>query len=68
MFPDLPVGIGDPVERLENIRGQMAGLKESKMAVGGDALAQMAGFAPPMLLAFGTRLAVFCRKRSRSTP
>ena len=57
MFADLPVGIGDPVERLENIRGQMAGLKESKMAVGGDALAQMAGFAPPMLLAMGTRLA-----------
>jgi diacylglycerol O-acyltransferase len=57
MFPDLPVGIADPVERLENIRRQMAGLKESKMAVGGDALAQMAGFAPPMLLAMGTRLA-----------
>jgi diacylglycerol O-acyltransferase / wax synthase len=57
MFPDLPVGIADPVERLENIRRQMDGLKESKMAVGGDSLAQMAGFAPPMLLALGTRLA-----------
>ena len=57
MFPDLPVGIADPVERLENIRQQMDGLKESKMAVGGDSLIQMAGFAPPMLLAMGTRLA-----------
>ena len=38
MFPDLPVGIADPVERLENIRLQMDGLKESKMAVGGDSL------------------------------
>jgi len=57
MFPDLPVGIADPVERLENIRQQMDGLKESKMAVGGDSLIQMGGFAPPMLLAMGTRLA-----------
>ena len=43
MFPDLPVGIADPVERLENIRQQMDGLKESKMAVGGDSLIQMGG-------------------------
>jgi diacylglycerol O-acyltransferase / wax synthase len=57
MFPDLPVGIADPVERLENIRQQMDGLKESKMAVGGDSLIQMGGFAPPILLAMGTRLA-----------
>jgi diacylglycerol O-acyltransferase len=57
MFPDLPVGIADPVERLKNIHAQMDGLKESKMAMGGDALVQMAGFAPPMLLAMGTRLA-----------
>jgi diacylglycerol O-acyltransferase / wax synthase len=47
MFPDLPVGMADPAERLENIRQQMDGLKESKMG----------GFAPPMLLAMGTRLA-----------
>jgi WS/DGAT/MGAT family acyltransferase len=57
MFPDLPVGIADPVERLENIRQHVDGLKESKMAVGGDSLIQMGGFAPPMLLAMGTRLA-----------
>ena len=56
MFPDLPVGIEDPVERLENIRRQMDGLKESKQAVGGDALVQLAGWAPPTLLALGTRL------------
>jgi WS/DGAT/MGAT family acyltransferase len=57
MFPDLPVGIADPVERLDNIRQQMNGLKESKMAVGGESLIQMAGFAPPMLLGLGQRLA-----------
>jgi diacylglycerol O-acyltransferase len=57
MFPDLPVGVADPVERLDNIREQMDGLKESKLAVGADGLMQMTGFAPPMLLALGTRLA-----------
>ena len=68
MFPDLPVGIADPVERLENIRRQMDGLKESKMAVGGDSLVQMAGFAPPMLLALGTRLAGRVPQRSTRSP
>jgi diacylglycerol O-acyltransferase len=57
MFPDLPVGVADPVERLDIIRRQMDGLKESKSAVGGDSLVQMTGYAPPMLLALGTRLA-----------
>jgi diacylglycerol O-acyltransferase len=57
MFPDLPVGVADPVQRLEMIRKQLDGLKESKMAVGGDSLIQMSGFAPPMLMALGTRLA-----------
>jgi diacylglycerol O-acyltransferase len=57
MFPDLPVGVPDPVKRLELIRKQLDGLKESKMAMGGDSLIQMSGFAPPMLMALGTRLA-----------
>jgi WS/DGAT/MGAT family acyltransferase len=57
MFPDLPVGVADPLRRLDIIRAQMDGLKESKMAVGGDSLAQMSGFAPPMLMALGARLA-----------
>jgi WS/DGAT/MGAT family acyltransferase len=57
MFPDLPVGIEDPVERLQDIQRQMHVLKESKMAAGADSIMQIAGFAPPMLLAMGTRLA-----------
>ncbi|HEY8740071.1 MAG TPA: wax ester/triacylglycerol synthase family O-acyltransferase, partial [Candidatus Dormibacteraeota bacterium] len=40
MFPGLPVGIQDPVERLAAIHRQMDGLKESKMAVAGDSLVQ----------------------------
>ncbi len=57
VFARLPVGIEDPAERLADIRRQMDGIKSSKQAVAGDALAQLSGFAPPMLLALGSRLA-----------
>jgi diacylglycerol O-acyltransferase / wax synthase len=57
VFARLPVGIEDPAERLDAIREQMDGLKSSKQAVAGDALTQLSGFAPPMLLALGSRLA-----------
>ena len=56
MFAELPVGIDDPVERLARSATQMDGLKESKQAVAGDVLTSLSGFAPPMLLALGTRL------------
>ncbi len=36
---------------------QMDDLKESKQAVAGEALTSLSGFAPPMLLALGTRVA-----------
>ena len=57
VFARLPVGIEDPAERLGDIRAQMDGIKSSKQAVAGDALAQLSGFAPPMLLALGSRVA-----------
>jgi WS/DGAT/MGAT family acyltransferase len=57
VFAKLPVGIEDPAERLADIRQQMDGLKSSKQAVAGDALAQLSGFAPPLLLALGSRVA-----------
>jgi diacylglycerol O-acyltransferase len=57
VFAKLPVGIEDAVERLGDIRGQMDGIKSSKQAVAGDALAQLSGFAPPLLLALGSRVA-----------
>ncbi|MEA2413115.1 MAG: diacylglycerol O-acyltransferase / wax synthase [Thermoleophilaceae bacterium] len=52
----LPVGVDDPVERLALLRRQMDGVKESKQAVAGDVLVSLSGFAPPMLLALGSRL------------
>jgi WS/DGAT/MGAT family acyltransferase len=57
MFAELPVGIADPSARLEALRAQMDGLKQSKQAVAGDVLTSLSGFAPPMLLALGARLA-----------
>jgi diacylglycerol O-acyltransferase / wax synthase len=56
VFAGLPVGLPDPVERLQRIRAEMDGIKQSKQAVAGDVLTSMSGFAPPLLLALGSRL------------
>jgi diacylglycerol O-acyltransferase / wax synthase len=45
----------------------MAGLKESKQAVAGEVLTSMSGFAPPMLLALGARLASRLPQRTLNT-
>jgi WS/DGAT/MGAT family acyltransferase len=57
MLAALPVGIVDPVAQLRSIRSQMDDLKQSKQAVAGDVLTSLSGFAPPLLLALGGRLA-----------
>jgi diacylglycerol O-acyltransferase / wax synthase len=57
MVAQLPVGIPDPVARLRAIRRQLDGLKQSKQAVAGEVLTSLSGFAPPLLLALGGRLA-----------
>jgi hypothetical protein len=57
MFAELPIGIADPASALTAVRAQMDGLKESKQAVAGDVLTSLSGYAPPMLLALGARLA-----------
>jgi diacylglycerol O-acyltransferase / wax synthase len=57
MFAELPVGVADPAARLDAVRLQMDSLKQSKQAVAGDVLTSLSGFAPPMLLALGARLA-----------
>jgi len=56
VFAGLPVGLVDPAARLETIRREMDGIKESKQAVAGDVPTSMSGFAPPLLLALGSRL------------
>jgi diacylglycerol O-acyltransferase len=67
MFAELPIGIADPAQRLDSIRRQMAGLKESKQAVAGEVLTSLTGFAPPMLLALGARAASKLPQRSLNT-
>ncbi|MBV8461916.1 MAG: wax ester/triacylglycerol synthase family O-acyltransferase [Acidimicrobiales bacterium] len=67
MFAELPVDIDDPVLRLHAITDQMKGLKESRQAVAGEALTSMSGFAPPMLLALGMRLATRAGQRNVNT-
>ena len=67
LFPGLPVGIASPLQRLHAISEQLAGLKESNQAVAGDALVQLAGFAPPMLMALGSRLAMRVPQRGIQT-
>ena len=67
MFAELPVDIEDPVLRLHVITDQMKDLKESKQAVAGEALTSMSGFAPPMLLALGMRLATRAGQRNVNT-
>jgi len=56
VFAGLPIGLADPLERLQSIRAEMDGIKQSKQAVAGDVLTSMSGFAPPLLLALGSRL------------
>jgi diacylglycerol O-acyltransferase len=56
MWAPLPVGITDPVERLETIRAAMDGIKDSGQAVGAQVLTQLSGFAPPTIMAQAARL------------
>jgi diacylglycerol O-acyltransferase len=67
VFAELPVEVTDPLARLLAISAQMAGLKESKQAVAGEVLTSISGFAPPLLLALGTRLATRLPQRSINT-
>jgi diacylglycerol O-acyltransferase len=67
MFASLPIGLEDPAERLVSISTQMSGLKESKQAMAGEALTSLSGFAPPVLLAAGMRLATRIPQRNVNT-
>jgi WS/DGAT/MGAT family acyltransferase len=52
----LPVYVEDPVARLQVVRRAMDGLKESKQAIGAEALASVEAFAPPTILAQASRM------------
>jgi WS/DGAT/MGAT family acyltransferase len=57
IIAELPVRIGDALERLTHVRDQMDKLKQSGQAVAAEVLTSLSGFASPMLLALGTRVA-----------
>jgi diacylglycerol O-acyltransferase / wax synthase len=67
MFAELPIDIDDPALRLRVITEQMKDLKDSSQALAGEALTSMSGFAPPMLLALGMRLATRAAQRNVNT-
>src|SRR5207247_1695959 len=52
----LPVYIDDPVARVREVKKTMDGLKESKQAMGAEAIIGMERFAPPTILAQASRL------------
>ena len=63
MIAELPVGIDDPLERLEAVRRQMVELKDSHQADAGGIVTELAEFAPPAFLAVGLRTAVSVLRR-----
>jgi diacylglycerol O-acyltransferase len=58
MNADLPVGEAEPARRLQFVRERMAGLKESKQAVGADFWVKLSEYAPPTILALASRATV----------
>ena len=56
MWAPLPVGICDPVARLETISDAMREIKDSGQAVGAQVLTTLTGFAPPTIMAQAARL------------
>jgi diacylglycerol O-acyltransferase len=52
----LPVYVEDPVARLRVVKQAMDGLKDSKQAVGAEALSNVQNLAPPTILAQASRM------------
>ena len=67
MIAELPVGVEAAGERLAALRAQMDDLKESRQAVAAEALTSLSGFAPSLLLALGTRVAMRIPQRNVNT-
>jgi diacylglycerol O-acyltransferase / wax synthase len=64
IIAELPVGIADPVVRLEAVHAHMAGLKTSHQVTAGEAVVATAEFIPPVLLALGARAAMTMLRKS----
>jgi diacylglycerol O-acyltransferase len=56
LIAPLPIDEPDPVERLHFVSDAMAGIKESKQALGAEIIAGAQDFAPPTILAQSSRM------------
>ncbi|HVS29786.1 MAG TPA: wax ester/triacylglycerol synthase family O-acyltransferase [Solirubrobacteraceae bacterium] len=56
MLGPLPVYCEDPVRRLQLVTAEMRGLKESKQALGAEAISSVEEFTPPTIFAQASRL------------
>jgi len=56
LIAPLPIHLADPVERLHAVSAAMAGIKESKQALGAELIADAQDFAPPTILAQSSRM------------
>ena len=56
MMAPLPVWCQEPEARLEIVREQMSGLKDSGQALGAQVLTDLTGYAPPTVMAQASRL------------
>jgi WS/DGAT/MGAT family acyltransferase len=56
MMAPLPVGLEEPVERIERISDAMAHLKSGGQAVGAQVLTELTGFAPPNIMSQAARV------------
>jgi diacylglycerol O-acyltransferase / wax synthase len=52
----LPLFEEDPVARLRHVRDAMGGIKDSRLAMGAEAIAALQDFAPPTILSQASRL------------
>ena len=67
MFAELPVGVADPLERLEVLAHQMIGLKGSGQSVGIESMLAAADFVPATLMTLGAKVSVFAGQRVVNT-
>jgi WS/DGAT/MGAT family acyltransferase len=56
MMAPLPVWCHEPVARLDIVREEMSGIKESGQALGAQVLTDLSGFAPPTVMGQAARI------------
>jgi len=55
---ELPVSLADPIERLQSVQVQMAGLKASHIAEAGETIVSIVDLVPPMVMGLATRATI----------